>query len=136
MQDIKAISRRYYEGAVNGRNLGVIDELIAHDAENHDARPGDPDGRAGSVFSFAKLLAAFPDVVRTIDLQVAEDDLVVTRWTDRGTHTGTYGGIEPTGRAVTYSGITIHRIRDGQIVERWGTIDNLSLLLQLSCDAD
>jgi predicted ester cyclase len=56
---------------------------------------------------------------------------VVTRWTFRGTHTGTYMGVAPSGRQLTVSGVHIHRIVDGKIVEVWAYPDALDFLQQL-----
>ena len=40
-------------------------------------------------------------------------------------------GIPATGKSVTIQEITIYRLRDGKIAERWIFVDNLSLLQQL-----
>jgi len=41
-------------------------------------------------------------------------------------------GVPGTGRTLTLQGINIFRVReDGRIVERWGRLDQLSLLRQL-----
>ena len=61
----------------------------------------------------------------------AEGDRVVTRLTAHGTQTGEFFGIPPTGRRFTMSGIAIHRIRDGKIVEHWHEIDMLARPQQL-----
>ena len=57
--------------------------------------------------------------------------MVAVRWTLRGTHEGSFLGIAPTGRAVTYTGISIFRLSCGKIVERWNKADALGLLQQL-----
>jgi steroid delta-isomerase-like uncharacterized protein len=77
------------------------------------------------------MIAAFPDLERTIEDLVAEGDKVVARWTAKGTHTGDFQGIPPTGRVATSSGITIFRIVDGRIVEEWSESDMLGLLQQV-----
>ena len=74
---------------------------------------------------------AFPDLERTIEDLVADGDKVVARWSAKGTHTGDFQGIPPTGRVATSSGITIFRIADGRIVEEWSESDSLGLLQQL-----
>jgi len=58
---------------------------------------------------------AFPDMEITVEDQLAQDDLVATRWTSRGTQTGALMGIEPTGKQVTVSGVTISRLVDGKL---------------------
>ena len=75
--------------------------------------------------------AAFEDGMVTIDDMIAEGDLVVTRWTGRGTHTGELMGIAPTGKEVTVSGITIARLANGKIAEEWELMDALGMMVQL-----
>jgi predicted ester cyclase len=64
---------------------------------------------------------AFPDMVFSVDLLIESDDLVVSNWTVRGTHTGSsFYGVAPSGKPVEINGTAILRIRDGRIVEHWG----------------
>jgi predicted ester cyclase len=58
-------------------------------------------------------------------------DQVVDRWTGRGTHEGELMGITATGRAVTASGISIHRIADDRLAETWNIYDAVGTLRQL-----
>ena len=39
--------------------------------------------------------------------------------------------LAPTGRTIAFTGIEIGRIAEGQIVERWGTYDQLGWFQQL-----
>jgi predicted ester cyclase len=75
--------------------------------------------------------AAFPDAKHAIDFQVAEGDLVVTQVTAKGTHTGSIMGETPTGRAVTATGITVHRVVNGKLVEKWSQTDFMGLMTQM-----
>jgi predicted ester cyclase len=77
-------------------------------------------------------LAAFPDLAVTIEEQVAEGDLVATRWTAEGTHSGALFGLEATRRTVRVSAMHIHRVRNGRFVEHWEVIDLHGLLAQLT----
>jgi steroid delta-isomerase-like uncharacterized protein len=77
------------------------------------------------------MLKAFPDLDRRIDDLVAEGDRVVARWSARGTHTGDFNGLPPTGKVIESSGITIFRIESGRIVEEWSESDMLGLLQQV-----
>ena len=72
-----------------------------------------------------------PDFHDTIDLQLAEDDLVATRSTSQGTHTGPFQGMAPTGKQLSWTGMVIDRVKDGRIVESWGNWDMLGMLQQL-----
>lgn len=65
--------------------------------------------------------SAFPDMTFSVDLLIESDDLVVSNWTVRGTHTGgAFFDMPATGEPVVINGTAILRIRDGQIVEHWG----------------
>ena len=65
--------------------------------------------------------AAFPDMVFSVDLLIESDDVVVSNWTVRGTHTGApFNGVAASGKPVEINGTAILRIRDGTIVEHWG----------------
>ena len=64
---------------------------------------------------------AFPDYTFSVDLLIEKDDLVVSNWTVKGTHTGApFYGVEPDGERVEINGTAILRMRDGQVVEHWG----------------
>jgi predicted ester cyclase len=128
----KALVRRWME-RIDTRDPAVVDELVGEDYQDHNPPPFPdlPSGIAGARQAFAYALAAFSDVVHTVEDQLAEGDLVVSRISAVGTHTGEFLGIPPTGRRVTMGGIAIHRIHDGRLVEHWAQVDALGLLQQL-----
>jgi predicted ester cyclase len=49
----------------------------------------------------------------------------------KGTNTGSFMGIPPTGKYITFTGNYIARISNGKIIEHWGEEDGVSLLQQL-----
>jgi len=55
--------------------------------------------------------SGFPDVRASIEVILAEGDLVASRTTAEGTHTREYFGVAPTGKRVTLRQISIDRIR-------------------------
>jgi hypothetical protein len=73
----------------------------------------------------------FPDLVMSVDMVIAEGDYVGEVLTLRGTHTGTFAGIPPTGKPIEIRSVNICRIEDGLVRERWGASDDLGLLQQL-----
>jgi steroid delta-isomerase-like uncharacterized protein len=128
----KEIVRRLIDGVWKDRNLGLIDELVAQGYVGHDpTQPGPIQGRDGFRQFVGMYQSAFHDATVTIDELISEGDLVVTRWTGRGTHTGELMEIAPTGKEVTVSGITISRLVGGQIAEEWQLLDALGMLVQL-----
>jgi len=58
---------------------------------------------------------AFPNVQMSVEDQIAEGDMVMTRWIGSGTHQGDLMGIAPTGNRVTVAGTSIERIVDGKV---------------------
>jgi len=71
--------------------------------------------------------SAFPDVVLTIEDQIAEGDKVATRFTARGTHRGELAGVAASGRRVTVAGVTVSRIVNGRVVEDFDVFDQLGM---------
>jgi steroid delta-isomerase-like uncharacterized protein len=113
-------------------DLAIVDELVADDYKNHNPIvPDVPPGPDGFKQNVSALLTAFPDLSWTIEDVIAEGDRVVFRASGHGTHEGELLGIEPTGRAVTLSGIVIFPIDEGQVVERWAQFDTIGMLRQL-----
>jgi steroid delta-isomerase-like uncharacterized protein len=131
-EDNKALIRHLYDEVWNKGNLAAADEVASPTWIAHGNLPGQEMPGLEGVQRFISIYrAAFPDMYLTIEDQVADGDKVVTRWKASATHTGPLMGIPPTGRQVTVSGIGIHRIVDGKIVEQWGIDDTLGLMRQL-----
>lgn len=132
-----AFDRRLYEALWNRGDLALVDEFIAPDV----AFDGQPLGRAGYRAWVTGFRSALPDLTVRIEGQVADAERVVSRLTWRGTHTGEFAphllpgwsgqAIAPTGRAVTWRSMTMHRIVDGHLVEGWLNADMVRLLGQL-----
>jgi steroid delta-isomerase-like uncharacterized protein len=127
----KTIVRRFVEEPWKG-NLDIVDELTARDYIGHDpANPEPLRGPEGVKEFISTYRAAFPDARITVEQQLAEGDLVATRWTGRGTHEGELMGIEPTGKQVTVSGLTLSRLVDGKVVEEFQNWDTFGMMRQL-----
>ena len=131
-EENKALVRRFYDEVTNGRNVAVLDELLAPKFEGFKVE-GSDHGQNREVFKhmISMLLNAFPDHYQTIHDWVAENDRVVTRWTVQGTQQGEYLGIVPIGKRVKFSGMDIFHIVDGKIVEVWAEVDMLDVRQQL-----
>ena len=118
------------------RGADVVDAYYAPDYVDHtpsavrDLAPG----REGVRQAFAVFQRAFPDSRHTIEDLVAEGDRVVARIRAQGTHTGEIFGHPPTGKVVALTGISIYRIADGRIAERW-TEQGQGILEQLGIEA-
>lgn len=127
-----ALVRRFIEEVFNRGNLDVVAEIVAPDYTHHDPTTSE---FGSGIEGFKQLIgfyrSAFPDLQIILDDQVACADKVVDRWTGHGTHKGEVMGMAPTGRQVTATGISIHRIAGGKIAETWNNYDALGMLQQL-----
>ena len=130
-EENKALVRRFYAEIDNG-NLAAMDELVAEEYLDHNPAPfpGLPPGRDGVKQAFQIFWDATPGYHRIED-QIAEGDKVVTRLTAIGTHEGDLPGAPRTGNDLQMTSITIHRIADGKLVEKWSEKDVLGFLPQI-----
>lgn len=126
----KEIVRRALIGLLVEGDLSLLDELIAKDFVGHGDL-GDVTGREAIEHYVNLLRKAFSKTEFQIDDMVAEGDKVAVRWTLRGLHNGEILGVAPTGRNVFLQGMSIMRVRDGQIAERWNVTNQLALMNQL-----
>jgi len=118
-------------------DLDAVDRYLAPDFVNHDPPfPGAAAGPEGMRQAAVMFRAAMPDWHSDLHQLVAENDIVVERFTATGTHQGPLMGVPGTGQTITLPGVNIFRIQDGRIVERWGRLDELGLLRQLGIAPD
>ena len=125
----KAIVRRYYEEVLNQHDPTIITAFFAPHFTSH-SRTSEMD-LAAYTETVERSLRAFPDLRVTIEAQIAEGDLVATRWSAKGTHQGLFGGIAPTGREVTLTAMHFHRVVDGKITDHWEQFDFAGAIQQL-----
>ena len=130
-EENKSIIRLYYEGLWNGWDMAVADRIIAADITFRGSLGVTVQGRDDFKGYVARVRSAFPDFHNTVEDLIAEGERVVARLTYRGTHMGELFGIGPTNKRVTYAGIAIFTIADGQIVRGWVLGDTLGLMQQL-----
>lgn len=130
----RRIGRLVLEEMWGKGRVDLADQLYAPDYVDHVGKGPEPSevrGVEGIKQAVMLFRAAFPDLVYVVEDEVAEGELVVARFSARGTHRGTFLGVAPTGRTVTYGGFDMNRVRDGRIVESWVHYDALALLQQL-----
>jgi steroid delta-isomerase-like uncharacterized protein len=125
----RQLAARLYE-RLNSGDISSVAELVTPDYVEHDPLPGQGTGRDGIVSRFAMLASGLAPHYTVEDI-IAEDDKVVVRWTNAGTHVGEFAGIPATGRPFTIAGIDVYRVSDGLLAEHWHVIDQLALLGQL-----
>lgn len=110
--------------------MGSFDRLVDNDVLIHSLL-GDFRGKKALKEVVQAWLKGFPDLSVKNDLIISENDLVSMQWSVKATHKGEFKGRQPTGKPVFYSGVTVYRIKNGQIVEYWAYIDMQHLMSQL-----
>ena len=115
-----------YSAAMESGDGEAVFEFFAPEFHSHVTervtphRVGD-DIRGDEQYWWQQAKNAFPDMTFTVELLIESDDLVVSNWTVRGTHTG--AAFYDWSRRASRSTSTAPRscaIHDGQIVEHWG----------------
>lgn len=128
-EENKRVTRKFIDDAWNTDRYDEAREHLAPDFVNHT--PLGEETRDDFLARIKSFRDAFPDWRMTVDDMLSDGDFVITRWTGRGIHRGTFRGIKPTGREVTVMGIAIDRVVGGKRVEGWALLDSLGLLQQL-----
>jgi len=127
----KAMERRVVDALINHGNMAVADEVFAPEYVYHGPGGQELRGPEGFKQLITLFRTAFPDIRLTIRDMVVEGDKLVSRFTAQGTHKGDLMGIPPTGKRISVTGIIIHRIAGGKVVESWENFDQLLMMQQL-----
>jgi steroid delta-isomerase-like uncharacterized protein len=117
--------------AVNTGRFELFDEVVAPSSVDHDPAAGQVNGPQGYKALFKEMRTAFPDMKVDLETMVADDDSIAFAYTMTGTQKGTLMRLPATGRKVKIRGMQISRFKDGKMVERWGSSDELGMLKQL-----
>ena len=112
----------------------AIDALVSEEFVPHTFGPMPP-GRDGLREGMRRAAAGVSDAEFEIHDLIAEGDRVAARLTTTARHTGTFMGIEATGKRYSIDEMHIFRLRDGLLVEHWHEFDKAALLAQLKGDA-
>jgi len=128
----KSIAIRLADELFNKGNLGIVDELIASDAIDHN-EPAGTDCRQHFKQVATLLRSAFPDLHFAFEDAVAEGDKISAHVTMSGTHQGpgAFFGTPPSGKRFEIQQMRLLRIVDGQLKDSWAVIDMLGWMQQL-----
>jgi steroid delta-isomerase-like uncharacterized protein len=104
--------------AYNSHRLGDFDALLTEDC-TIERDGAEAHGREAIKRVLGQLYRAVPDLEYRIDDAVISGDKAALRWEGHGTHRGEYGGVAPTGLAMSYGGTTFIELREGRIAHLW-----------------
>jgi predicted ester cyclase len=140
-EENEALVQRYYDEAYNGRNVEVVDELLADDFVRHNVAVPQQDQAPGNADDVARIeswLSAFPDLQIAVEDLYASSDTVVSYVTWSGTQDGPLPqfGAPVTGRPMARESLVVWRVACGELAENWIVQDNLTMLRQLGIITD
>jgi predicted ester cyclase len=115
--DLVALYERYLR-CCNERRFAELADVVSAEVSGS----GSVDGLAAYVDRVEAVCTGFPDYRWELLSTVVEGGTIAARLTGRGTHTGTFEGIAPTGRRITIQELVVYRFVDGKIVQCWGDL--------------
>ncbi len=128
---ISAYEQKWVDG-LNSGNVSIADEVFQPDCVIHINGNSQRDL---SVDNFKQMLAglliAFPDLHFVINDQFTSGEKVSTRWTAKGTNTGSFGEMQATGKGVEIEGLIIDYVVNGKVAKRWELWDQMAMMQQL-----
>jgi predicted ester cyclase len=127
----KQVYQRFMDEVVNGKNLSVLDELIADDFVDHNPVPGTPSTKAGMREQMEMFFTAFPDMAASTTFLLSDGEYVIGHHRTRGTNQGDFMGMPATGKRIEVDEIHIVRFADGKAVEHWGLVEEGAMMTQL-----
>jgi steroid delta-isomerase-like uncharacterized protein len=119
----------------NSGDLDALDRVFTSEVLVHTSP--DTQSRGSAVFRdvIASWRQAFSGLHHDIDDLVEVPGQVIVRWHGSGTHTGDFLGIAPTGRPMSYGGMTWCRLSDGLIAEAWVAANVDEMVASLTAEA-
>jgi steroid delta-isomerase-like uncharacterized protein len=130
-KEVNLASLAKFAEAVNTGNFNLFKHTVSEENVDHDPACGQAPGPEGYRILFSRLRDTFPDMNVTLETMVADDDSIAFAYTLSGTQNGAFMELAPTGRKMKIRGMQISRFKDGKMVERWGSSDELGMLRQL-----
>lgn len=131
----REVIRRLYKEFWNERKFEVADQLVS---ESHALTSPHISGLTVGPAAYKEQLrvfvTGFPDLRFTVEDTICEKDKIAAFWTLTGTHKGEFLGIAPTNRKVSITGITMHQVVDGKILDTQAIWDAINLCQQLGVE--
>jgi uncharacterized protein len=120
-----------WDEIMNKRRLDLFnDSNFTKDVVMH-ANPKDEVGIDSARAYYANYLKGFSNITFTIKDVFGQGNKLVKHWNFKGTNTGVFFGMPPTGKKVDLDGVTLVRMHNGKIAEERDFFDNLEFMQQL-----
>ena len=124
------VVQKFATSVINAHDVAAVDELFTQDYRQHT-----PDGKQLPAAAFkqfaAAMFQAFPDVTVTFSPMLSEGDKIAVIGTASGTQTGSFFGMPPSGKRISWKEMHIFRIRGEKIAEHWVQADMFGIVQQI-----
>jgi steroid delta-isomerase-like uncharacterized protein len=129
----KLLATRWFDEVWNQGRTESIARMMSPECNAHGLGAGGSTVQGPEAFAAFQqaFLKAFPNLKITVEDVIAEDDKVAIRWRAAGTLKGEGFGVEPNGRSMEITGMSMVRIRESRIVDAWNNFDVLGIHQQL-----
>lgn len=131
-----AVMRAWFDQVWNKLDESAIDRLMHPQAVAHGLGPQPLDGPAGFRALFHTFRDALGDIRIDVVRTVTQDDMCLAHCHVTAKHVGPTLGGPATNKHVDYWGMTLARVKDGQIVEGWNCYDFLKMYQQMGWVGD
>ncbi|NHJ31335.1 MAG: ester cyclase [Asgard group archaeon] len=131
----RAIVKRFFEEVLIEHELNALTEIASTNILIHPtAMPCEASyyGIKGTSTWLDEQWKSFPDLTITDYFMIVQNDIVVVRWTAKGTSKGKFLILKPSRKAVEYTGISMYRIEEGKIIEIWETRNSFAIMRQIN----
>ncbi|MES2709172.1 MAG: ester cyclase [Verrucomicrobiota bacterium] len=135
MMSPKEIGVRWFQEVWNERKLSAIHELLAEGARGHLEGGQEIVGPEQFTAFQIALVEALPDIKVRVLNSLSDGDDACILWLATATHTGHGMEMAPTGKTVSFRGMTWFHVENGKITEGWDSWNLGGLMHAMSCPA-
>jgi predicted ester cyclase len=122
--------RRWFDQVWNLGRREAIDEMLPPNCTINEGNMAVTGPGEFKPF-FDRMRSAFSNMHIETHEAISEGDMVALRWTATMVHTGEFGGMPPTNKQLTVTGISMARFKNGQLNECWQNWDMLGMVEQI-----
>lgn len=132
----EAVVRRLFDEVWSQGKLEAAHQIVAPSYQFHSPsmRIVGPTGPDLATSMVENRREAFPDLKLVVEDLFSTGNRVAVRWVAEGTHNGPLGQAKPTGKKISYEGMSIFEVTGGKIYQEWTLDDFRSVLRQLGID--
>jgi predicted ester cyclase len=127
----KLIVKEYIEKVLNAGDISLVEQFVSAEYTEVFNNQRFKVGIEGAKEHILGVRKTYPDIKLSINQLICEGDWVVTCYTMKGTHSGSWLDIKPTGKLMEITGVNVDRVVDGKIVEHGGAANMFEGLLEI-----